>query len=270
MVASGETGGTLENVLGRLSDFLEKDEETISKIRASLAYPALMAFVGFITIFVLLSFVAPRLTIIFLDLGQTLPLPTRLLIAISSFFARFWFFIIISITFIAVSFNRWLKTKEGKRVFDGLKLKMPIIGDFIKRAEIARLGRTLGTLIANGVPIIQALNVAARTMGNDVIRQELEEAREMVVGGSTLSLSIKKKRYFPEMMINMIAVGEESGALENALFKVADTYDKEIDRSIKTFTSLLEPSLILFMGLVVGFIVISMLLPIFQINLMVR
>lgn len=270
MASSGEVSGTLEEVLRRLSEFLERDEETLSKIRSSLAYPALMAFVGFITIFVLLSFVAPRLTAIFLDLGQALPLPTKVLIAVSSFFARFWLFIIAGIMVIAVAFNRWVKTKEGKAAFDSLKLKLPFIGPFVQKAEIARFGRTLGTLIANGVPIIQALGVGSRTMDNDIIRQELEQVRKEVVEGTTLSKSIRQRRYFPAMMINMIAVGEESGALERALFKVADTYDTEIDRTMKTITSLLEPSLILFMGLVVGFIVISMLLPIFQLNLMVR
>lgn len=270
MVSSGEVSGTLEEVLGRLSDFLERDEQTVSKIRSSLSYPALMALVGFITIFVLLSFVAPRLTAIFLDLGQALPLPTRILIVASSFFARFWLFILIGIVVLGFAFNRWVKTKEGKSAFDSLRLRLPLIGPFIQRAEIARFGRTLGTLIANGVPIIQALAVASRTIDNDIIRQELDEARKEVVGGSALSKSIRERRYFPAMMINMIAVGEETGALERSLFKVADTYDTEIDRTIKTITSLLEPSLILFMGLIVGFIVISMLLPIFQLNLMVR
>jgi type II secretion system protein F len=270
MVASGEISGTLEDVLKRLGDFLEKDEETISKIRASLTYPGLMAGVGCLTIFVLLTFVAPRLTSIFVDLQQALPLPTQLLIAISGFFARFWVFIIAGIVFFAVTFNRWVNAKEGKRAFDDLKLKLPLFGPFIQKVEIARFGRTLGTLIANGVPIVQALNVANSTIGNDIIRQELEKARKEVVEGASLSKSIKESRHFPAMMISMIAVGEESGGLERALFKVADAYDTEIDRSVKSITSLIEPSLILFMGAVVGFIVIAMLLPIFQLNLMVR
>lgn len=270
MVSSGEVSGSLEGVLGRLSDFLERDEETLSKIRSSLSYPALMAFVGCITIFVLLSFVAPRLTVIFLDLGQDLPLPTKALIAVSSFFAKSWLFIIIGMAAIAVLFNRWIKTREGKKAFDSLKLKLPVIAPFIQKVEIARFGRTLGTLLANGVPIVQALGIAARTMDNEIIRHALDDARRDVVEGSTLSRSIGKRKYFPSMMINMVAVGEEGGSLERSLFKVADTYDAEIDRTVKAITSLLEPSLILFMGLVVGFIVISMLLPIFQLNLMVR
>jgi type II secretion system protein F len=270
MVASGEISGSMEDVLRRLSDFMEKDEESISKVRASMAYPALMAFVGFITIFVLLSFVAPRLTAIFIDLGQALPLPTKILIAISSFFARFWVLIIIT-TIIAITvFKRWLKTKDGKAVFDAVKLKIPLIGSFIRKVEIARFGRTLGTLIENGVPIIRALGVAAGTLGNTLIKQDMEAARKGVVEGASLSVSMKKSKHFPAMVTNMIAVGEESGTLEKSLFKIADAYDTEIDRAIKTITSLLEPGLILFMGMAVGFIVIAMLLPIFQLNLMIR
>lgn len=270
MVASGEISGSLENVLRRLSDFMEKDEESISKVRASMAYPALMAFVGFVTIFVLLSFVAPRLTAIFIDLGQALPLPTKILIGISSFFARFWVLIIIAIIIAITVFSRWLKTKDGKTLFDAAKLKTPFIGPFIQKIEIARFGRTLGTLIGNGVPIIRALRVASTTLGNTLIKQDMEEARKAVVEGASLSVSIRKSRHFPAMVTNMIAVGEESGTLEKSLFKIADAYDTEIDRTIKTITSLLEPGLVLFMGMVVGFIVIAMLLPIFQLNLMIR
>lgn len=270
MVASGEIGGALEDVLGRLSDFLEKDEQSMAKVRASLAYPALMAFVGSITIFVLLTFVAPRLTDIFADLGQALPLPTKLLITLSGFLARFWILIIIGVMAAIIGFNRWVRTLEGKVYFDALKLKVPFIGPFIQKSEIARFGRTLGTLIANGVPIIQAFGVAIKTMDNSVIRKELEDAKRQVVEGATLSSSIKQRKYFPAMMINMIAVGEESGSLENALFKIADAYDNEIERTTKSITSLLEPTIILFMGVVVGFIVIAMLLPIFQLNMMVR
>ena len=270
MVASGEISGSLEDVLRRLSDFMEKDEESISKVRSSMAYPALMAFVGFVTIFVLLSFVAPRLTAIFVDLGQALPLLTKILIAISSLFARFWILIIVAIIITTTAFNRWLKTKDGKAAFDAIKLKTPLIGSFIEKVEIARFGRTLGTLIGNGVPIIQSLGVASSTVGNILIRQDMETAKKDVVEGASLSVSMRKSTHFPVMVINMIAVGEESGMLEKSLFKIADSYDIEIDRTIKTITSLLEPGLILFMGMVVGFIVIAMLLPIFQLNLMIR
>jgi type II secretion system protein F len=270
MVSSGEVSGSLEDVLKRLSDFMEKDEENIAKVRASMAYPALMAVVGFITIFVLLTFVAPRLISIFVDLGQALPLPTKILIWVSSFLARFWLLIVAGIVFSVLAFNKWGGTKEGKATLDKVKLKAGLLGVFIQRVEIARFARTLATLIGNGVPVIQALSIATNTIDNTYIKQDMENARKDVVDGSPLSVSIKKSKNFPSMVTSMIAVGEESGTLERSLFKIADSYDIEIDRTIKAITSLLEPGLILFMGLVVGFIVISMLLPIFQLNLMVR
>jgi type II secretion system protein F len=270
MAASGEMSGSLEEVLGRLSDFMEKDEENMAKVRASMAYPALMAVVGFITIFILLTFVAPRLISIFIDLGQALPIPTKILIWVSSFFARFWILIIIGIISCAVAFNKWSHTKEGKAQLDKLKLKVFLLGGFIQKVEITRFSRTLATLIGNGVPVIQALSIAANTIDNTIIKQDMDSARKDVVDGASLSAGIKKSKSFPSMVTNMIAVGEESGTLERSLFKIADSYDTEIDRTIKAITALLEPGLILFMGLVVGFIVISMLLPIFQLNLMVR
>jgi general secretion pathway protein F len=270
MVSSGEISGSLEEVLKRLSDFMEKDEENMAKVRASMAYPVLMAVVGFITIFVLLTFVAPRLISIFIDLGQALPLPTKILIWISSFLARFWVLIMIGIIFCIFAFNRWSMTKDGRARLDKIKLKVFLLGAFIQKVEIARFSRTLATLIGNGVPVIQALSIAAATIENTNIKHDMESARKDVVGGAPLSAGIKKSKSFPFMVANMIAVGEESGTLERSLSKIADSYDTEIDRTIKTMTSLLEPGLILFMGLVVGFIVISMLLPIFQLNLMVR
>ena len=270
MVKSGEAGGMLEGVLSRLADFAEADEQTLSKIRTSLAYPALMAFVGAVTIFILLSFVAPRLVAMFADLGQALPLPTIILMKISSFFSIFWWLIIIVVVGLIFGLYSWVKTKEGKRIFDKFRLNMPLIGRFIKISDFARLSRTLGTLIRNGVPMVEALNVLAKTADNEIVKEELITVKKNVIDGHSLSASLKKSGLFPAMMVNMIGVGEESGSLENVLFKTADSYDREVDRTIKVFTTLLEPLLILTLGVVVGFIVIAMLLPIFQINLLVR
>ena len=180
MVASGEISGNMEDVLKRLSDFMEKDEENMAKVRASMAYPALMAVVGFITIFVLLTFVAPRLISIFIDLGQILPLPTKILIWVSSFFARFWILIIVGIIFCIVSFNKWSNTKEGKTQLDKIKLKVFLLGAFIHKVEITRFSRTLATLIGNGVPVIQALSIAANTIDNTSIKQDIESAKRML------------------------------------------------------------------------------------------
>ena len=269
MVSSGEASGSLEAVLERLSGFLEKDEENIAKVKSAMAYPALMAVVGCVTIFVLLTFVAPRLTGIFNDLGQALPLPTKMLIWVSSFFAVSWPVIILCLIFGSLAFNRWSKTPEGKAVLDGLKVKIPVIRVFLQKVEISRFSRTLATLIGNGVPVIRAFAIAAGTIDNIPMRQDMEQAQRDVADGLALSAGIKKSRYFPAVVTNMIAIGEEGGTLERSLFKIADLYDAETDRVIKMIMSLLEPGLILFMGIIVGFIVVSMLLPIFQLNLMI-
>ncbi len=270
MVESGEISGSLEDVLSRLSDFMEKDEENISKIRSSMAYPALMAFTGFITIFVLLSFVAPRLIVIFIDMGQSLPLPTRILITVSSFFARFWILILTGLVFFIIVLYKWSKTEEGKAAFDAVKLKAPLMGSFVKKAEVARFARTLAVMIGNGVSITQSLAVSGATIDNTLIKKEIYQASRAVSEGASLSSGINKSKIFPPMAANMIFVGEESGTLERSLMKIASAYEIETDRTIKAITSLLEPVLILFMGVVVGFIVIAMLLPIFELNLMVR
>ncbi|MFH0732255.1 MAG: type II secretion system F family protein [Candidatus Omnitrophota bacterium] len=270
MIKSGETGGMLDEVLSRLADFAEADEETLSKVRTSLAYPALLVMVGGVTIFILLSFVAPRLVSMFTDMEQALPLPTLILIGISNFFAMFWWLAILAAAVLIFGLNKWVKTKEGKKISDRFRLNLPVVGSFIKTSEFARLNRTLATLIKNGVPMVEALEVLARTMNNEIIRQDMITVRKSIIDGFSLSSSMKQVGRFPPMMINMIGVGEESGSLEDALFKTANSYDREVDREIKVFTTLLEPTIIIILGGLVGFIVIAMLLPIFQINLMVR
>lgn len=270
MVKSGEVGGMLDAVLSRLADFAEKEEDVRGKIRASLAYPILLAMLGTVTIFILLTFVIPRLVTMFVDMGQTLPLPTRILITISIFFANYWWLILALIFIIVFLIRRKGKTSQGRYALDIFKLQIPILGDFITKTEIARFSRTLGTLLGNGVPIIQSLEGVSEVVGNEVLRRGVERMRLDIVDGATLSKTMAKTKYFPEFVINMIAVGEEGGELEKSLSKVAEAYERESDKTVKLMTTLLEPIMILVMGSIVGFIVISMLLPIFQINLAVR
>ena len=270
MVKSGETGGMLDAVLNHLADFAEKEEEVRGRISASMAYPILLALLGTITIFILLTFVIPRLVNMFMEIGQALPLPTIILINVSNFFANYWWLILTLISIIVFLIRRRNKTREGRYALDIFKLNFPVLGDFIKKTEIARFARTLGTLLQNGVPIIESLDGVSEVMGNEILRRETERMRSEVVDGSTLSKAMSKAKYFPEFVTNMIAVGEEGGQLEKSLSKVADSYERESDKTVKLMTSLLEPIMILIMGSIVGFIVISMLLPIFQINLAVR
>ncbi len=270
MVHSGEVGGVLEEVLKRLSLFYEKEEEVKAKIQTAMAYPILVSFVGVLTIFVLLSFVVPKLTTIFAEFGQILPLPTRILVKTSDFFAEFWWLILAFSALFVFLLTRINKTKEGKLRFDKFIMNIPVVGEFIKKVEIGRLTKSLATLLDNGVPILQAIEVVSDTVSNEVLKRELERIGGQIRDGAPFSSAIRTSRHFPIFVMNMIAVGEEGGALEDALFKVGDSYERDSDRLVKIMTSLIEPLMILGMGAVVAFIVVAMLLPIFQINLMVR
>ncbi|MCM8779520.1 MAG: type II secretion system F family protein [Candidatus Omnitrophica bacterium] len=267
LVKAGEVGGMLDEVLLGLADYLEKEEELRARVRSALAYPLLMAGVGVATIFILMSFVIPRLAGIFKDMGQNLPVPTLLLIKLGDFLQNFWWLVLAFFSFIFFVFRRRAQTAEGSLFFDRIKLNFPLFGGLIKKSEIARFCRTLSTLLRNGVPMLGALDTVIPVINNSVIRKEIERMHNEVRDGLSLSQTITKSPYFPPLVSNMIAVGEEGGVLENSLMKVAESFEREVERIVKVITSLIEPALILVMGSVVGFIVISMLLPIFQLNL---
>lgn len=270
MVRAGEAGGMLSRILAQITTVLEKEDELRSKIAAALVYPVLLLTVGSISVFVLLTFVIPRIVRIFEEMGQALPLPTQILIGISDFFANWWFIVIIIAALVFFVVDRYYKTREGRLHIDKMKLKFPVIGKFINQVELVHFSRTLGSLLANGVPIIQASRSAAETMNNAVLKNELEEVNKQITKGSSLTKSLTASGFFPAFVNNMVSIGEESGSLDKSLLKVAEIYDKEIDRSIKVVTSLIEPILILFFGGVVAFIVVSMLLPILQISTIVK
>ena len=270
MVRSGETGGALEKILKRLSDFSEKQLEIQTKIRTALAYPILMSFVGLATIIILMTFVIPKMMVMFADLGQALPMPTQILLAISNAVRNYWWAIIAAIFTIGVFLSKVYSTAEGRLSIDKMKLKAPIFGQLMLKVEIARFARTLATLLENGVPILESLKVTSETIDSAVIRQEVDKAYAAVREGSSLASGFFNSSVIPATVVNMIAIGEESGHLERSLFKVAQGYDRESDEAVKIMMSLLEPILILTLGIVVGFIVISMLLPIFEINFMMK
>jgi len=270
MVKSGEISGSLDKVLNRLADFSEQEQEIRSRIKTSLAYPIIMIVLGILTVFVLLTFVIPRLVVMFVELGQALPLPTLILINVSTFFARYWWLMIILITLICLYFKRMQMAPEGRAVIDRFKLNIPLFGDFIKKVEIARFGRTLGVLLNNGVTIIQSMETVAGILNNEILRRDVQRMLKDIVDGSSLTKTMLKSIYFPEMVVNMVAIGEESGKLDKSLFKIADSYERESDNTVKVITTLLEPLTILIIGAAVGFIVVAMLLPIFQMNLIMR
>jgi len=266
MVKSGEIGGMLETVLNRLADFAEKEDEIRSKIKSAMAYPLLMLSVGVLSVTVLLTFVIPRLVQLFSDMGQALPIPTQILIAVSTGLTQYWWIITITIIVLFYTFQRWKKSEEGGLIYDRIKLKIPVIKDLILKEEVARFGRTLSTLLNNGVPIIQSLNIIKDTIKNKVIRNELAVAADEISRGAKLGECLKRCGNFPPLFVNMVAVGEESGHVEKSLEKVAESYDKQVDRTIKTFTTILEPLMIIVLGSILGAIVISMILPIFDLS----
>jgi len=270
LVRSGEAGGFLEEVMMRLADFLENEEELKTKLRSAMVYPALIAVVGIATIFILLSFVIPKLVLVFEDFGQILPMPTQILIYISSLLSQYWWLVVFLIGLFFFIVNRILKTSEGRSCFDNFKLKLPVFGTVILKRQMERFCRILATLLGNGVTILPSLEIVRDIMENNILKREVEKMRADVRGGRSLAKAMSKSKYFPASIVNIISVGEESGSLEKVLKKISISYEREVDRSLKAFTSLLEPIMILVMGSIVAFIVAAMLLPIFQLNFMMR
>jgi type II secretory pathway component PulF len=270
LVRTGETSGSLKETIRRLADFLEKEEEFKNSLKASLTYPAFVFIVGVLTVVVLLVFVIPRLVGMFEDMGQALPLPTLILIRTSSFLRSYFWLILAAVFMLAFLLRRIYRSAQGKLFFDRFQLKAPIMGAVALKTEISRLMRSLSLLFASGVPITSSLEVAISVLGNQLLKGEVAKCIEEIAGGASFSSALKGSKFFPEFVVNIVSVGEETGGLSDALRRIADDYERAVDRALKELTRLLEPLIILFMGLVVGFIVLSMLLPIFQINLIAR
>ncbi len=271
MVKSGEQGGVLDEVLYKIAEHREKEQKVRRKIQSAIAYPMVMLVVGIGTVFVMLTFFMPKFIGIFERIRRELPLPTKVLISISNFMAENWIWFILVFVFVFVIFGRVRTSGKKKFLLDLFKLHAPFIKDFIRSAEIAKFCRTLGMLLKNGLPVYDSLALATHTLDNDVLRKQLQTtSKDIVNQGATLSASLKKVKIFPNFAINMIAVGEEGGRLEESLDGVAEAYEKEVEQAIGIMTSLLEPLLILTIGGIVGFIVFAMLLPIFDIGVMAK
>ncbi len=270
MIRSGESSGSLEIVLLRLADFLEQQVMTKRKIQSALIYPAVIVSIAFCILLFLMTYVVPSVTKIFSDMKQTLPIPTAVLIAISSFIRSYWWLFLLLLVAAFTGIKAYIKTPEGRIHFDRFKLKMPLFGSIYRKIAIARFSRTLGTLLQNGVPLLNSLDIVKNVVGNKILERTIEEARTRIGEGSTIHEPLRRSGVFPPILIHMINVGEKSGTLEEMLNKVADITDNEIDTTINTLTSLLEPFMIVGLALVVGFIVISILLPIFEINQLIH
>jgi len=271
MVRAGEASGTLHLVLERLADFSEKQQALKGRIRAALAYPLFMFLVGSVVLFFLVTFVVPNVTRIFDEMHQTLPLITIVLIGVSRFLETFWWLIVAGVAAGAVSLHSFLsKTERGRALRDRIVLRLPVIGPMNRKMAVARFSRTLGTLLESGVPLLASLEIVRNIVGNALIGDAIRQAGNDVREGQSLSAPLARSGLFPAIAVEMISVGEQSGNLEPMLYRIADAYEKEVESSITTLTSLLEPVMILVMGLIVGFIVVSILLPIFEMNQLVR
>ena len=264
MVAAGELGGILDTILNRLSKYIEKNIRLKRQVKAALFYPATIVAVAFIVIVVLLVYVIPIFAKMFTDFGGTLPAPTRMVIGASNFM-RSNILIIIGILAAAIfGARKYYKTQNGRLVVDNIVLKMPVFGMLARKISVAKFTRTLGTLISSGVPILDGLEIVAKTSGNKVVENAIYATRQSISEGKTLSEPLETTKVFPPMVVQMIAVGETTGALDAMLSKIADFYDEEVDSTVGILTSLLEPILMIFLGIVIGFIVVAMYLPIFK------
>ncbi len=270
MVRAGEASGSLDVVLDRLADLGEHQHALRGRFKAALAYPVFMFFVGTLVLFFLITFVIPKITPVFEEMHQTLPVPTVLLINASNFLKSFWWAILIAAVIGAIALVRLKKTPKGQYVWDEAKLRMPIFGPVNRKIALARFARTLGSLLQGGVPLISAMQIVRNVANNVLIADVIDVAIEEIQAGKDLAGPLGQSRWFPSIVIQMIAVGEQTGELETMLDKIADTYERDVAAHIMAMTSMLEPVMILIMGLIVLFIVVSILLPIFEMNQMIR
>jgi general secretion pathway protein F len=270
MVRAGEASGTLEIVLERLADISEKQSKLNHKLKAAMAYPVLMTLVGTGVLFFLLTVIVPNITSIFEEMNQALPLTTQILINTSAFLKQGWWMIIGVIGLLVVAWQM-IKTRPGvQRIIDQFILKLPLVGELVQKISVARLTRTLGSLLENGVALLDALDIVRNVTGNKVIEQAIVDARKEVERGRELGDVLGQNPHFPYLAVQMIKVGEQSGNLESMLKKTARVYDDEIETNLMGMTALIEPVIILVMAVVVGFIVLSICLPIFEMNQLVR
>ncbi|MGA2465333.1 MAG: type II secretion system F family protein [Thermodesulfobacteriota bacterium] len=266
MVKAGESGGFLETILSRLAQYLQSTKEIRDYLISVMIYPLILTIVSGISVTILVTFVIPRFARIFSGLGQTIPLPTQIMLFASQFVKNYWWAGLGAIVLIYLGLRIYLQQEERRFRWDQFKLRWIAVGDLIKKIEVARFSRTLGTLLQSGVPILPALNLVKEVSQNRAISRSIADIHDRLREGKGISKSLEKTEVFPPLAVHMIGVGEETGRLDEMLMKVAETYEENIQNSLKRFVSLLEPLIILIMGAVVGFIVISMLLAIFSIN----
>lgn len=264
LVNAGEVGGILDTILNRLAAYIEKNMNLKKKVKGAMVYPSTVMAVAVIVIAIILIFVIPVFTQMFAGMGKSLPAPTLMVIAMSDFLKKYFLLIIIAFFMFMAGLKRIYKTDKGQLLFDRLFLHLPIVGPLIRKVAVAKFTRTLGTLISSGVPILEGLDVVAKTAGNRVVEMAIGKTRESISEGRTIAEPLKETSVFPSMVVQMIAVGEATGALDQMLGKIADFYDTEVDEAVGALTSAIEPILMVFLGGAIGGIVIAMYLPVFS------
>lgn len=271
MVKAGEVGGILDEALAKVFEMLERDEALRSKIKGALTYPAIMLVVMMASIVVLITFVVPRFTGVFADMGGALPLPTKILVSVSDFFQSWWWIMGLAAAGGYSAFRAYVKTDEGRLAFDRLKLDLPMIGQLLREMALSRFSLTFGSLLGSGVPVLQAIEATRDVAGNRHVGMVLDGIKKEVKEGRTLSEALSEhEAIFPSLVTGMVGTGEETGNLGEMLTNIGNYFMQEADAKIKTLTTMLEPMIILVMGLMVGFIIIAMLLPIFEMTMMVK
>jgi type IV pilus assembly protein PilC len=264
MVAAGEAGGILDTILLRLATFLEKNDALVRKVKGAMVYPAVIFSVAGIAVTVLLIFVIPTFQNMFASVNMELPLPTRIVIGMSQFLIGFWWLLILGTVGAVFAIKKWYATPQGRKQGDTMLLNAPVLGDMLRKSAVSRFTRTLGTLISSGVSILDGLEITAKTSGNRVVHDAVMESRNSIAGGETIAAPLERSKVFPPMVISMIAVGEQTGGLDEMLSKIADFYDEEVDVAVSALLSLMEPIMIVVLGVIVGGMVIAMYLPIFD------
>jgi type IV pilus assembly protein PilC len=264
MVAAGEAGGILDTILMRLATFLEKSDALIRKVKGAMVYPGVIMSVAAIAVATLLIFVIPTFQKMFASVGMELPLPTRIVIGMSDLLINYWW-VLGAVAGLAVyAIRNYYQTSDGRKRIDSMMLNSPVLGDLLRKSAVSRFTRTLGTLISSGVSILDGLEITAKTAGNRVIHDAVMESRNSIAGGETIAGPLEKSKVFPPMVISMIAVGEQTGGLDEMLSKIADFYDEEVDVAVSALLSLMEPMMIVVLGVIVGGMVVAMYLPIFD------
>lgn len=264
LVVAGEEGGILDNILTRLASYIEKSEALKKKVKSALIYPATIVGVAVIVVMILMIFVIPVFETMFKSAGQSLPLPTLIVMTMSRLVKKYVFIFIPAFVLFIYMFRKYYQTQNGKAVIDRLLLKLPVFGSLLKKIAVARFSRTLGTLVSSGVPILDGLSIVSRASGNKTIEAAILNARASIREGETIAEPLGRSGIFPPMVIQMISVGESTGALDSMLSKIAEFYEEEVDVAVANLTSLLEPFLMMFLGVVIGGVVIAMYLPIFN------